>query len=282
MFKLNKMKKTNIFSLLILIIFSVSCTDLEEDTVSILSPDGFFKSADDVQAAINGAYGRMAHEAYYGRKLTLSLMLAGDMCDIGDRNTAVQRQEVNDFTMSSTNGMINAIWGSTYEIISALNNALNGAELVKANMTEDEYYSLTAEARFVRAFVYFHIVQLVGDIPYIDEFITDPSKYTGISKTSEDVVYDNIIKDLEYAIEGDRLPMQRPDGARSKPSKGSACTLLAAVHLTLGNWQEAYNYAKWVIDNKTSLDYDLTPDYQDLLFEVTFIRRTRHFYLHLT
>ena len=56
-----------------------------------------------------GAYGDIASETFYGRKLVLSLQLRSDMCDIGDRNTPGRRQQVNDFNMDSNNGMVKPI-----------------------------------------------------------------------------------------------------------------------------------------------------------------------------
>ena len=124
-------KYLNRFLSALLVLLVISCTDLEEEPVGILSPNGFFRTPADVEAAIFGAYGRMASESYYGRKLTLSLQLLGDMCDIGDRGTPARRQEINDFTAESNNGMVSEFWPRSYEIISAANSAIAGADLLE-------------------------------------------------------------------------------------------------------------------------------------------------------
>lgn len=251
------------FTVILLIISFASCTDLEEDPVGVLAPESFFKTPADVEAAVFGAYGRMASEPYYGRKLTLTIQLLSDMCDIGDRGTPARRQEINDFRAESNNGMVSEFWPRSYEIISAANAAIAGAESLGDDVISDERRNaLIAEARFIRAFAYYHLVRLFSDIPYIDYFINDPESVKTITKTSEAEVYAGIIEDLEFGIQN--LPMQHPDNARSRPSKGSAYTMLASVYLTQGNWQEAYNHAKWVIDNAGELDYALVPDFQDL------------------
>ena len=110
--------------------------------------------------------------------------------------------------------------------------------------------------------MYFNLVRMFGDIPYIDEAISDPASVRDISKTSKEQVYENIIADLDFAKQN--LTVTPADHSRSRASKGTAYTILADVYLTLGNYQEAYDHAKWVIDNAASLDYALEPDFQDL------------------
>ncbi len=235
------------------------CTDLAEEPVGLLAPEAFFKSATDVESAVMGAYADIASEGFYGRKLVLSLQLRSDMCDIGDRNTPGRRQQVNDFSMDSNNGMVTAFWPKAYRIIGTANTAIAGAELVEQNT---EVTQLAAEATFIRAFVYYHLVRLFGDIPYIDFAITNPDDVKELAKTSEAEVYQNIIADLEFAKQN--LPDTPPSGARSRATAGTAAAYLASVHLTLGNDQEAYDEAKFVIDNRDQFGYALMEDFAEL------------------
>ena len=102
---------------------------------------------------------------------------------------------------------------------------------------------------------------LFGEIPYIDN--VDPGDLTKVTKSSVNDVFNGIIQDLNFAKE--HLPMEHPNNdQRTRPSRGSAATALASVYLSIANFEEAYNNAKWVIDNKTELKYDLEYDYQDL------------------
>lgn len=256
------MKYNKLYILLIFMSVFIGCTDLEEEPIGVYSPEGFFKTAGDVESMIFGAYGRMASENYYGRKLTLTLQLRSDMCDIGDRGTPARRQQHNDFEVDPSNGMISAFWPRSYEIISAANTAIEGAELVKGNISEKKYNELVAEARFIRAFTYFHLVRLFGDIPYIDYFVTDPEPLKTLEKTSEAVVYENIKADLNFAK--DNLPSSYPNDVRTRPTWGTAYAYLSLVHLTLGEWQQAYDNAKYVIDRESELNYNLVQDFQDL------------------
>ena len=252
---------------LAVITLMAACTELEEEPVGLLAPESFFKTVRDVETAVLGGYGIIASEAYYGRKLTTTLALRGDMGDIGNRGTPARRIEVNDFIMDANNGMIEAFWPQMYEVVGAANAAVFGAESVRTpDLVPDEAAeldALEAEARFIRAFTYYHLVRIFGDIPYVDDYFDEPEEIEGsftINKTPAAEVYNNIIADFEYGAEN--LP-DVPQ-ARSRPGKGTALAFLASVHLTLGNYQEAYDAAKQVIDQSATFEYDLAGDYQDL------------------
>ena len=253
------MNKLKIFSILLVVIGIFACTDLTEEPIGILAPDGFFKTESDVEAAIFGAYGHMASERYWGRKLSLTIMLRSDMVDIGNQGTPSRRRDINSFSSDAFNGMVASFWPRSYEIISAANTAISGAESLEG-IDGGRKNALIAEGRFIRAFVYYNLVRFFGDIPYIGEPVSDPEATREIEKTSKAEVYQKIIADLEFAKAN--LPMTQNTNARAK--KASAAAMLADVHLTLGNWNNAYTNAKWVIDNAAASEVDIEPDYQNL------------------
>lgn len=245
--------------MLLAIIFS-GCADLEEKPVGLLAPEALFKTKRDVEIAIFGAYGWIASERLYGRQFVSALMLRSDMVNIGDRGTPAERQQVNDFNMDANNGMVRVSWPYWYQTISAANAAIAGAESL--GLPESEINPLIAEARFVRAFAYYHLVRVFGEVPYIDYFVRDPQAVADISKTPVADIYTGILGDLVFAKEW--LPDTYPGNIRSRPSKGTAASYLASVYLTRGEFPAAYTEAKWVIDNRARFGYSLEADFQNL------------------
>jgi len=240
-----------------IMVFASSCTDLEENPIGLLAPEGYFKSAENLQAAINGCYGSMASSNYYGTSYSRLLQLSSDMIDVG-LDFASGYNDFNQFFATPTNNYPINIWKACYGVMGIANTAIEGVS--KINETQEVKNRLEAEARFIRALVYYDLVRLFGEIPYLDNLRYAVSE---VKKSPVNDVYAGIIRDLEFAKE--YLPMQHPDNdCRTRPSKGTAVTVLASVHLTLGNWQQAYDNAKWVIDNATSLNYALENDFQDL------------------
>lgn len=234
----------------------VGCSDLIEEPVGLLAPDGFFQSTDDIQTAVDGAFTHAINEKFWGRKLSIALMLRSDMVNL--QSTQTRRVEMNDFTTLASNGMISEFWPKTYQGIAAANQAIAGAADVDA--AEAVKNPVTAQAHFIRAFYYFHLVRQFGGVPYIDAPITDADAAASISRTPAAEVYAKIIADLEYAKTW--LPDTQP--TRAMPAKSAASSYLALVHLTMGNYQAAFNEAKDVIDNAGTYDLALEADFQTL------------------
>jgi starch-binding outer membrane protein, SusD/RagB family len=254
------MKKAIYKFLIAIVVFTMACADLDEKPIGVLAPSSVFNTPKDVEIAVLGSLGLLATEELFGRQFNVALMLRSDMVDIGDRGTPAARQQMNDFNMDDSNGMIAVFWPRWYQVISGANAAIDGASRI--NATEAELNPIVAEARFYRAFSYYHLVRNFGDIPYIDFFITDPVSVAKISKTPASEVYAKILEDLEFAKQ--HLPEKYPANVRTRATKGTAAAYLANYWLTLGNYEKAYAEAKWVIDNKERFGYGLVEDFQDL------------------
>ncbi|MEP6930538.1 MAG: RagB/SusD family nutrient uptake outer membrane protein, partial [Flavobacterium sp.] len=239
-------------------IFAFGCSDLEEHPVGIIRPANFFNNTDDLQAAVNGSFANIAHNNYWGREFTIALMLRDDMSDIGDRTTQAARIDVNDFKMNDTNALVANFWPQSYIIIAAANQAIEGAKKTPGDPAKVN--AIVAQAYFARAFTYYHLVRIFGDVPYIDFAVNEVSQVDKLSRTKEAVVYAKIIEDLEFA----KKWLDDKPKVKAVPGKGTAAGYLASVYLTLGQYQKAYDESKFVITNEAKFGLGLDADFQDL------------------
>ena len=254
------MKKIISFLIIISVAFVyTSCTDLEENPKGLMAPEGFFKTPEDVNAAIYGAYAEWV-TTQIEKEFFLGLMLRSDMVDIGDRNTAGARVSLNDFRMDASNAMIRLSWNRLYQSISAANTAIKGAREISAD--ENTKNELEAKARFIRAYTYFHLVRSFGPVPYLDGPVESAEILDATTRTPENEVYDKIIDDLVFAK--NHLPARYSPEMRNIGTRGSAATALAEVYLTLKRFTDAANEARFVINNENEFDYRLEQNYQDL------------------
>lgn len=145
-----------------------------------------------------------------------------------------------------------AIWSSAYNMIYMTNALLEG---LRSSKLPDEIISeLDGQARFVRAFTYFYMVNLYGDVPLI--LSTDYNYNATASRSPAQEVYDQILYDLEEAIA--LLPETYLENERIYANKYAALSLLARTHLYLENWELAEEYSSQVILQQQS--YELLDD----------------------
>jgi len=254
---------------LVLALTVVGCSDLEEDARSQLEPQERNLNLETIETTIAGAYGHLDARAFMSRALGLTLMLRSDMVDIGNPSTNADRIEHDQFTLSATNPLIlnisnpeRSFWPRLYQIARAANETLKELDLIddQAAGVKEE---IAGRARFIRAFTYYHLVRLFGDIPYLDE-TTSTADASIAQRTSVDVVYENIIADLEFAKQS--LPDTRSN--KTLPSKAAAGAYLASVYLTRGEYQSAYNEATEIINNAGRYNVALEPNYRNIFHAV--------------
>lgn len=167
------------------------------------------------------------------------------------------------------NGLTGSDFSGEFGLYSSINN-LNGIlQLGPATSGLDAatLKSYLGQAQFLRAFLYFYLVQTYGNIPLDTTFITIPS--TSAVPASANDVYAQIVTDLTNAI--GNLPAQPTAPFLGKAASGGAAKwLLAKVYLTRGwlnnsqaDFQLAYNTAKDLITNRATYGLDLWQNYAD-------------------
>lgn len=157
------------------------------------------------------------------------------------------------------NPEISELWNSSYNQIYAANAILEGlAKSVSLPVADRQ--QLTGEALFARALIHFYLVNSYGPVPYITT--TDYKVNSTVSRMSQTIVYIQIKKDLEQAV--DLLPIDYLGSERVRPNKAAAYAILARLCLYMGLWEEASNNASAVL-NQT--DLYIWPVSLDLMFE---------------
>lgn len=162
----------------------------------------------------------------------------------------------NTLTATTSYGSGN-IWSSAYTTIYRANSVIEGISASKSAMLHDSARTLlTGEAKFVRAFSYFYLTNLFGDVPLA--LTIDFNQTQNIAKTPQKLVYQQIVKDLTDAQAA--LPAAYVNGVntRIRPNKWAATALLARVYLYMGDYANAASQATAVINQ--SDQYSLPTD----------------------
>ena len=238
-----------IWSLLLMV--CVSCKDFVE--IDVPETDIFaevvFQSDETATAAVLHLYTDMNTASSFSGGGTSSLSsLQGLSSD--ELTLVVQDQERESFYLNNVlpnSAEISNIWTTCYNIIYAANAIIEG--LTSSSQISSEIRTqLEGEAKFIRAFCHFYLLNLFGDIPYIST--TDYRVNSVVSRTTLPEVYQLIIEDLIEAK--NLLTDEYPSEGRVRPNKGTATALLARVYLYNEDWTNAEIQATEVINN-TSL-----------------------------
>jgi hypothetical protein len=258
------MKRYNKLSCAVVLVVIAMLTDsckklLEEHPQSSIVPS-FFNSPSGVLGGIAGVYNDI--RGAWGTEGFSAEMVAGtDEHLLGASASGVALYTYNGLNSTTAGGW----WNTAYTDINTLNGVLQfGATIDLPDATRKQYL---AQAKFLRAFWYFHLVQAFGDVPLHLTFITAPSQADSRQPVAD--VYAQIIKDLTEA--GTDLPNTPTDPFLGKAAtKPVALYLLAKAYLTRGwlnntqaDFVQAYTIAAGIIANKATYGLDLWQDYGD-------------------
>jgi len=167
----------------------------------------------------------------------------------------------NTLTNSNVGGT--DYWGVSYQRIYQVNAALEGIS-ASSELSKSVQQQVRGEALFMRAFYYFYLVNLYGDVPIV--LSTDYKVNALIIKSPKSHVYEQILADLLTAkdllssnyLKGDGFSMY-PAGIeeRVRPTKWAATALLARTYLFLNNWLKAEKESSELINNNDL--YEILP-----------------------
>ncbi|GGW51111.1 RagB/SusD family nutrient uptake outer membrane protein [Arenibacter certesii] len=245
------MKKLVFFGILVGITF-LSCDDIiTEKPIDFLVPGSFPANEQDALAATTAAYTRLHSNIisfYYG-------FTPSDIAFQGQHNM----RPISWFLdLNENNGDATAMWQSNYQGIALANTVIQLVPNVTMN-NEGLKQRLIAEAQFLRAFYYFELVRVYGEVPILTEVVNDTDLLKGINRNTVEEVYALIEQDLNEAIVN--LPDEYTAEEKGRATKWAATALLSKVYLTQNKWLEANNTAQEVINSGM---FGLVADYNSL------------------
>ncbi|MBO9204653.1 MULTISPECIES: RagB/SusD family nutrient uptake outer membrane protein [Niastella] len=153
-------------------------------------------------------------------------------------------------------------WKKFYGYIFRCNDAIENLNKVQ-NLTPAVKQQLLGEAAFMRAFLYFYLVNLYGDAPLVTS--TDYKATSSLARSSKDDINKQIISDLRQAqdllssdyLDGKLQPYTGGTEERVRPTKWAATAQLAREYLYTGDWQNAELQSTALINNQPL--YDTVP-----------------------
>ncbi len=247
------MKKYIKFLFLIIFAVEFSSCSLDEQIYSNQNIDDFYKSEDEANLALSGAYNLFWNGYIYKN---------GAYAQMGDWPTDIMTTTPNKsmwdlFAWTVSESSFDQLWEASYSMINRCNEIIE--RIGSSSLSDATKNNFIGQAEFLRALSYFNLVKDFGGVPL---HITATKSLADVNKarSSADEVYAQIINDLKDAF----IRLSPFDMAKHKAGYvtcGAAKALLAKVYLQHRDWSDAAATAKQVIDMGV---YDLYKDYSQI------------------
>jgi starch-binding outer membrane protein, SusD/RagB family len=190
--------------------------------------------------------------------------IASDNSVSGGENASdvLSLQQIDDYTHTPVNSTLTELWKSAYEGVNRANYMLQYKDKNPAGVTVDfaGKDALYGEVFFLRAYYYFHLVRMFGDVPLFVDKRLSLSESKTLKRAPKADVYKQIEKDLTAAIA--TLPAIQVEKGRI--TKYAAQALLGKVYL----YQNKFNEAGAMLDNVINSNaFTLVPNFASIFLK---------------
>ncbi len=249
-------------SIIFLVFVLASCEQdfLERSPIIGITQDNFYQTEDDAINAVNAAYSTLQFELSPGGHFR---WFWGDIMSDDSEKGGSGDNDVNDLLLLETfqgpvtTDLLEGEWAACYEGIYRANTVLEYIPPMEiSDATKDQ---VVAEAKFIRAWFYYNLVTIFGDVPKVDRLLS-ATEYNQ-ARAPKGEIWNLIIEDLTAAIAVLPLKSEYPQTDLGRVTKGAAQGLLVKSYLWMEDWASAQTTAEAIV---ASGEYQLTPNYADI------------------
>ena len=227
------MKAIKILLVSIVTLGLASCEDyLTTEPLTTVTDANYYKTPSDAYTALVGCYDGLQTVWAGGVALPLAAEVMSDNCFGGTgASDAYNYQAMDHFDISlapSYQNLFGDNWSAYYRAVYRVNVLLSKMEQIEWGTEANLRSVYEAEARFIRAYLYFDMVRMWGNIPLVTEATTE-----NVPQADPVDVYELIAKDLVFAAENlASQPYTSQDPATyGRASKWAAESLIGRVYL---------------------------------------------------
>ncbi|MEM9687380.1 MAG: RagB/SusD family nutrient uptake outer membrane protein, partial [Bacteroidota bacterium] len=257
--------QTLISGLMVSLFLLISCgEDFLEVTPSQPTPEVALSDPEVAPELVNAIYNKFLNFNMSSFPWIGITEIASDNANKGSSpgDTGNYQLDLDEYTFTSTSACFRLLWENHYQTIGRANQAL--LYLPELDIDTALKNRLIGEAKFLRALVYFRLVQMFGGVPIIDK-VPDVTSEEDINKAflrqAVAEVYALIKEDLEDAIDFLPLKSEYASAELGRATQGAAQTLLAKVALYQQDWQSVFDLTQQIIN---SGEYSLEANYEDI------------------
>ncbi|MBC7890112.1 MAG: RagB/SusD family nutrient uptake outer membrane protein [Ferruginibacter sp.] len=245
---------------MLLVITIGSCKKyLDRSPLDASASSTFLSNQDEMDQSLNGVYAASLWTFPNNTPLLFAIEASTDIGIRRDQN-AEDFIALGEGAFFVNNQIVNLSWSQGYRLIQRANQHLGGMENGKNNVSTQYYGRNRAEILVLRAWAYFHLLYMFGDLPY---YKTTPTvdQVLNTTRTPVATIVADLYKDLDEAVAGFDAASAQPILGNGRVNKAVALGLKAKLALLIKDYATAVAATNTVI---SSLNYSLNPNYQNL------------------
>ena len=255
------MKKNLLYFLAVVLLWSATACNkdfIDATSKGVINIDNYFSNQTECETYVDGLYkSMMTWEDWWQQWQRIANEMATDDAWMGNllQDASGNFPSAHYSITPSNYGQLLNFYQYKYRVIGNSNIAIQ--RLPDAPITSDAKKVLIAQAKFIRAYTYWELVQNFGDVPLVLE--PKGTSQLNMSRTPKAQIYTAVIQDLKDA-ETD-LPAKWDGANLGRITKGACTAMLARTYLFMKDYQNAYDYSNKVI---TSGVYSLEPNFVNI------------------
>jgi len=240
---MNRLIIKKVLPYLLIVITGSACSKaLDTEPELYVSENASIIDKRSADAALIGAYNSLSQNSNQGSTFRYIVNLASDNIKwVGNSPT---NREFDVYDVFSTNSRVSELWGAIYKTINIANNIIESVPVINdVTFSQAERSKSRGEAFFLRAYSYFDLVRLWGNVPLQTRATKTAADANGVGNSMAAEVYKQVKQDLDSAEI--LLPATIN---RNRANKVTVKALKARLFLYLKDWENAEAAATEVIN----------------------------------
>ncbi len=240
---------------ILLVPLMFSCNNMELAPTDKFTEDNYWTSAEKANMVLNMAYSQMYSNDYFFKTEALSDNL------YEGRGSSSERL-ISSGQADASNGRFASEWKDCYAGIKTCHTLLENIERVP-KMNENIKTRMIAEARFIRAWLYFRLTTWYGDVPLFEHDL-NLSESQSIVRTPMIDVLSFVRNELDAIIPALPAKNEYAETDKGRITSGAAVALKARTYLYDNDWANVVSTSEMLTNTTTYGEYSLFASYPGL------------------
>jgi hypothetical protein len=238
----------------ILVLFT-SCNPLDLAPTDKFTEENYWTSPEKANMVLNMAYSQMTNSDYFFSTEALS-------DNMYEGRGSSSEKAISSGQADASNGRFSNEWKDCYAGIKTCHTFLENVDRIPV-MDEQLKNRMKAEARFIRAYLFFRLTTWYGDVPLFEKDLTLSESKT-IARTPQADVLAFVRSELDAILPFLPTKQEYADADKGRITSGAAVALKARTYLYSNDWANVVSTSEKLINSTEFGTYSLFSSYEGL------------------